>query len=479
MARPAGILALAAVMVLLLAHTVPAQTAVKVETIFEDVTEAVGLPGSVVPLVGGSAWVDYDNDGWVDLDMGGAIWRNEKGKSFKKIEGPEFGSLQAWGDFDNDGWTDRLSRGGSQFTVHRNLKGKKFAPFTTDLPAQAPRGSHSSLSGDFNGDGYLDVYVGGYAFPKWQNYDYDVLYFNDKKMGFTEVWRTEGRFLPTRGLSTGDFDEDGDLDLYVSHYRLERNILWQNDGKGKLTDVAAEFGAWSGRAHTISSVFGDMDDDGHLDIFVANFSHPGQGQSQFLKNLGPEGNFHFKNMSSKAGLARQESYASVVLGDYDNDGDLDLFLTTVYPGDHRTLHRNDGNWVFTDVTETTGIPLVQTYDAIFVDYDNDGDLDLQFGGRLYRNRGNSNHWLKVSVRGDGKKVSVSAIGTQARIRIGDRVLTRQVESLVGENNHPDLSMHFGLGSHSGNVVVEILWPDGTKQTGKTRVDRHVLVKKSR
>ena len=190
----------------------------------------------------------------------------------------------------------------------------------------------------------------------------------------------------------------------------------------------------------------------------------------FLRNQGPP-NFRFEDKSAQAGLRWQESYASPTLGDYDNDGNLDLYFTTVYPGDSCVLYRNEGNWRFTDVTERSGIIAGSTYQAAYADYDNDGDLDLMTGGKLYQNRGANGHWLKVRMEGPG-----SAIGAQVRIRLGNRVLTRQVEGSTGQGNQNDMTLHFGLGDNEGDVVLEVFWPRGASHTVRTQVDRTITVR---
>ena len=113
----------------------------------------------------------------------------------------------------------------------------------------------------------------------------------------------------------------------------------------------------------------------------------------------------------------------------------------------------------------------------WADIDKDGDLDLFSGGRLFRNSGNSNHWLKVRLEGKGK-VNRAAIGAQVRIKCGGKILTRQVEGSTGESNQNDLVLHFGLGDQTGPVEMKIRWPDGTKKRKKvTKVDRLIVVKR--
>jgi hypothetical protein len=445
----------------------------KPDKAFADITEAVGLKG----MSGGvAAWGDFDNDGWVDLCVGGEVWRNEEGKRFKKVG--QVAGPAVWGDYDNDGFLDLFCfETGKLF---RNLKGAKFeeAKLLPKLPTKVSLGA---TWGDFNGDGFLDLYVGGYEV--WPSEEFpDVILMSEKGERFVESWR-QTQIFRARGVTAADFDEDGDLDVFVSNYRLQPNLLWQNDGTGKFADVAKDFGAQGNLkrgcyGHTIGSAWGDLDEDGHLDLFVGNFSHPPdyQDRSQFLRNLGPDKKWYFEDLTKTAALRWQESYASPALGDYDNDGRLDLYFTTVYPGDKSVLYRNLGKWKFEEVKEGAGLSLPQTYQAAWADFDNDGHLDMITGGRLFRNPGSGNHWLKVRLEGAGK-VNRAAIGAQVRLTLGDRTLTRQVEGATGQGNQNDLTLHFGLGDRKEAVRLEIRWPDGTRQEVNTPVDRTVVVRR--
>ena len=182
-------------------------------------------------------------------------------------------------------------------------------------------------------------------------------------------------------------------------------------------------------------------------------------------------------MTRNAALRWQESYASPALGDYDNDGLLDLYFTTVYPGDQSVLYRNGGKWNFTEVPEGAGLSRPVTYQAAWADFNNDGCLDIATGGRLLRNPGNGNHWLKVRLEGSGK-TNRAAIGAQIRVKLADRTLTRQVEGATGQGNQNDLTMHLGLSDHKDPVQLQIRWPTGALQELQTPVDRILTIKQA-
>ena len=145
------------------------------------------------------------------------------------------------------------------------------------------------------------------------------------------------------------------------------------------------------------------------------------------------------------------------------------------------LFRNEGNWQFTDVTEDYGLSgLGPTYQAAWADYDNDGYLDLITDGKLFRNPGGPNHWVKIKLiggQGSNGLVNKKAIGSQVRIDVPELgTFSRQVEAGTGEGNQNDATLHFGLGSHDGKLNLQIQWPDGSSQTvNDVAVDQLVTV----
>lgn len=431
-----------------------------------------------------ACWVDVDNDGWSDLCAGGVVWLNNAGKSFTKLA-DGFGEVVA-ADFDNDGFADLFSW--SAIHVYRNNAGKDFEP--VEMPVLPKCVSRGACWGDFDGDGFVDVYVGGYE--DWDagiTYP-DFLLMNEKGKSFKLAW-SEVRFR-ARGATACDFDQDGDLDVYVSNYRLQPNVLWLNEGKGQFKDATVAYNAvgtspgFEG-GHSIGAAWGDFDNDGKVDLFVGNFAHVDdrgdQPKSRFLRNLGADKGHTFEDRGP-CGVFYQESYASPSAGDFDNDGDLDLFFTTIYETasfgrkNNPVLFRNDGGFAFADATAAAKLPpLPATYQAAWADFDHDGDLDLVTAGKLFENSTPKRNWLKLRLEGDGNTVNRSAVGAQVRLQLPNQLLTRNIEAGTGEGNQNDLLLHFGLGDHPKPVHLDILWPNGKNQiVENAEIDRSITIR---
>tara|TARA_Y100000310_G_scaffold345582_1_gene466898 strand:+ start:680 stop:3142 length:2463 start_codon:yes stop_codon:yes gene_type:complete len=433
---------------------------------FTDVTAAI-FP---VSNIGAPAWGDYNNDGWTDVATGGRLYENNNGV-FTDI-GPVGGGQSYWGDFNNDGYLDLLNNpggGGLSLSINNGGDGTFAGIGIGNFPSNTA--SQGAALGDFNGDGWLDVYVGG--FESWPT-DYwpDYVAMSTGELTYQMITQPIGGIRPARGVTAVDYNEDGNVDVYVSNYRLEANYLWKNNGSGS-TFPFSDAGASGGSGHAIGSAFGDLDSDGDVDIFAGNFAHSGQPQSRVYRNNGPGSNYSLTDIGS-SGVFYQEAYTSPALGDYDNDGYLDLFFNALGPGQgygsHGVLFHNNGNPSFSDVTGSQGLPEnFSGYEASWADYDNDGDLDLSVSGKLYRNNLNStNKWLKVNIGADG-----NTIGAIVKVTAGGKTITRQVESGTGQGNQNDINLHFGLGNVSGSVSGEIRWLDGTTQQFTSQVNKSV------
>ena len=274
----------------------------------------------------------------------------------------------AWADFDGDGDLDLFV--GMRYSgnrLYRNDAGT-FVDVAPALGLADPEDTRAAAWGDYDGDGDLDLYVGYPAGADTPN----RLYRNDDQI-FVDVAPGLGIDLvgTTRQPSWVDYDGDGDLDLFVA-MRDQPNRLFRNDGAETFTDVTAESGLGDPR-RTVGVVWFDYDRDGDLDVHVSNQNGD---EDAFYRN---EGDGTFADVAPALGMnrpGRGDEYGSVApaVADYDNDGDLDLFVATYGPD---ILWSNNGDGTFTDVTDpaTLGVDYHSTT-AAWGDVDHDGHPDL-------------------------------------------------------------------------------------------------------
>jgi hypothetical protein len=428
-----------------------------------------------------TSWGDINGDGLPDLFDVATTWLNDGNGGFV-VSKTGLGGANIFGDFNNDGKLDAFN-----YSVLRALRNDDGVQFTAlPLDAARPLASIGACWADFNGDGYIDVYAGGTMANSIVNPD--AIFMNHGGESFKVAWKQTAGIRNTRGVTACDFDMDNDMDVYASNYWLAPNYLWLNDGNATFSDVAAARGVQGDSApkppaiqtygHTISSAWGDFDNDGYFDLFQCNFNHHDGRRGQdatFYRNRGPDHGFTFELKKILDGADWQEAFASAILGDYDNDGRLDVYICTApgYPGSSGRLFRNTtstgsgqaSNWNFVNVTEREGLSgLQQTYQTGWGDFDLDGDLDLVTAGKFFVNNGNRNHWLEIKLTGNGKSVNRSAIGTKVRIVMGDGTTQiRQVEAGAGQASQNDMTLHFGMGKRTKAVTIEILWTDGSTQ----------------
>lgn len=452
--------------------------------VFVDVTEELGLGG-----MGASrgAWGDYDQDGYDDLLLAGS-------RLFKNVEGSEFvnvtdeagisggGSGGVWGDYNNDGFLDfyRIGSGESGDRLWRNRGDGTFADVTESVGAVTNDfPTEGAAWGDYDNDGFLDLYLANYE--DWEKHEYwpDQLWRSRRGGSFSDVARQAGMEPPFgedragRGANWGDYDNDGDLDCYVSNYRLQENFLWRNNGDGSFTNVACLLGVagdevegWWG--HTIGSEWGDYDNDGDLDLVAANLAHPRyiefSNKTKLYENLGPP-SWEFVDRREQAGIKFEETHSDPAWGDVDADGDLDLYITSVYEGRKSFLYENLRNGRFRDVTWLAGVRTFNGWGCAFSDYDRDGDLDLFVGSgsgvRLYRNEGSTGNWLEVKVV--GSKSNRAGIGARVKVMQKGRAQIREVQGGKGTTSQHSLTAFFGFGEDSRPVSIEVRFPSGELQ----------------
>ena len=306
--------------------------------------------------------------------------------------GPAYGN--AWGDYDGDGYDDLyVANGNTANKLYRNNGDGTFTDVTTAAGVGDTGNSISSVWGDYDDDGDLDLNVGNYG-------QANKLYRNNGDGTFTDVTSAAG--VGDTGiswaLSWGDYDKDGRLDLYVANGG-QANKLYRNNRDGTFTDVASAAGVGD-TGNSYGSSWVDFDNDGNLDYHVAN-----RGQANKLYRNNGDGTF--TNVASAAGVADTGSTFSSVWGDYDDDGDPDLFLANYAQANK--LYRNNGDGSFTDVTTAAGVggsTSGKTWTASWVDFDSDGHLDLSVpndyaSNKLYHNNGDGTFTDVTSAAGVG------------------------------------------------------------------------------
>jgi hypothetical protein len=307
-----------------------------------------------------------------------------------------------------------------------------------------------------------------------------------------------------KGIVWGDFDDDGDADLYVSNHN-GHNRLYRNRGDGTFEDVAAAAGVqapWS--SHGV--VTWDYDNDGVLDLYVAVASpeHAPEVDEDRVDELAPLqatvasqlglsdaeeygrlyrglGDMRFRDVTKEMGLDRVVLTGGLGVGDLDGDGYLDLYLGTSYPGYEgllpNVMYHNRGGTGFSDVTTAGGFGHLQkTLGLAFADLDADGDQDVfvraggmfagdAFGDVLFDNPGFGAHWLAVRLA--GRKSNHSAIGARIRCVVEHDGRQRTIHRRVGEGGSAGagpLEQWIGLGDAVEVSTLEITWPSGTRQT---------------
>jgi hypothetical protein len=478
---------------------------------FPEVAHDVGL--DIVDSAGGAIMDDFNGDGLLDVvtttmnpGRGAHFFRNDgHGRFVDESErsglSVQMGALNAvHADYDNDGALDILMlRGGwlgSDGNRRKSLLHNDGHGVFTDVTARAGLTAPSCPSqtaawADYDNDGYLDLYVGCEVDDNKQPYP-SQLWHNNGDGTFKEVAAEAGvqNMRMTKGVAWGDYDEDGYPDLYVSN--IGGNRLYHNDRNGHFHDVAAELGVDEPRVRSFATWFFDYDNDGHDDIFVADYSAsmddvvgvyfglPSTGaHPRLYRNLG---NGHFKDVSEAVGLDKPSLPMGANFGDIDNDGYLDIYLGTGLPVYQalmpNLLYRNIDGQRFEDVSFQWGLAHLQKGHGIaFGDVDNDGDQDIleQMGGAfvgdayqsvLYENPGHGGSW--VTLRLVGTRSNRNAIGARITVNLrtprGPRILHRTVgssSSFGGSTYRQEIGL--GDAEHVDSIV--IFWP--TSRTTQT------------
>ncbi|MBC7926584.1 MAG: VCBS repeat-containing protein [Bryobacteraceae bacterium] len=473
---------------------------------------------------GTCAFTDYDGDGKQDLLLAGsgtflALYRNE-GARFREVTAeaglakvPSAYSLN-FVDYDNDGHPDiYLSLNGwngpMPNRLFRNTGKGTFVDVSKQSKADDGGDGFVSLWGDLDNDGYLDLVI---ANGVLKDGSVPQIYHNRKDGTFTNITTQAGLNEPpthgTIGAALGDYDRDGDLDIFFNGLRNSPDRLYRNDGRLHFTDVTKAAGVQQPPHMGYVAFFTDYNNDSWPDLLVTSLA-PWDAVVQSLtrmfrmpdlRTLHPDavrlfrnkGDGTFTDATVESNLVFPMGVMGAGVADLDNDGDIDFYfgtgdpqLTRIEPNRlFRNDVRNDGNQSFTDVTETAGVaqPGKKGHGVCFVDIDDNGTLELyaQLGGHypgdharnaFYRNRAVSkNHWLEVELI--GKQTNHFAVGASVTLTVDNRKLYREVKGSEGFGSTNPYRLHFGLADASQIEKLEIHWgSDKRQELRNVRADR--------
>ncbi len=407
-------------------------------------------------------WIDTDKDGDLDLFISNGpaakannfLYMNNGDGTFTKnttasvVNDPGSYDGSTWADFDNDGHIDVYTATwyGQTNSLHRQYGGDFQKVIHGDIATDKTY-SETASWGDYDNDGDVDLYLANSAVNKA-----NILYTNNGNGTFSKV--VTGPIVSyeatSRSVDWFDYDNDNDLDLFVANEGGENNLLFRNDGNGVFVRITAGAVVTDGGDSFGSSV-GDIDNDGDMDIFVTNH---GNTASFLYRN---NGNSTFTRIMTGTAATRTGYAVGSAFGDLDNDGDLDLMVANAFAGTSavpNSLYLNDGTGIFSAIdTGIVSTDVGWSYGVAFGDYDRDGDLDIAtancFGANqnnaLYRNMGNGNAWL--TVKANGTVSNKSAIGAVIRVKAtinGSSVW--QYRMIAGQSGYcgQNLEAHFGL-----------------------------------
>lgn len=479
------------------------------------------------PMGSGAAFFDGDGDGELDLYIvngaalpgyvaagtpSNVLYHNRGDGTFADVTAAAgvgdttYGMAAAVGDYDNDGDTDLYVANFGPNLLYRSNGDGTFCDVTAAAGVGYPGWSTSAAFVDGDRDGDLDLYVATYmdfdvaanrtcyqgaaraycgptAYPGQSG----VLYRNDGDGVFADATREAGLYTEEGrqlGIAFGDYDGDGDPDLFIANDKRP-NFLFRNEGDGTYVETGLLTGvAYNAEGEPESAMGADMADynnDGRLDIVVATF--------QWLANTlyRNDGGGFFTDVTYQVGVGTGSlPYLGMTAAflDYDNDGHLDLFVANGHldrnvgeydpAATYRQLNQlfhNRGDGTFAEITATAGLGLRTervSHGAAFGDYDSDGDTDIFVSdsagepSQLLRNDGgNANHYL--AIRAVGTASNRDGIGTRVEVVAGDLRQTREVRSTYGYLCANDLRLLIGLGARAAADSVTLRWPSGRVQ----------------
>ncbi len=443
---------------LLLTHLTHAQVT------FQDISAQAGIDNTGRNT--GVAIADYDNDGNDDVYVSqrqgtNLLYRNNGDGTFMDVA-EQAGvahtgttTVSTWGDIDNDGFLDLFlgnrnepnmlfhNQGDGTFQDISRAAGVSFTAFTKAV-----------LFGDVNRDGFVDIYDANVNQP-------NQLFRNNGNRTFLDIVHFAGAndTKIAMGSMFLDYDGDGDLDLYLTHDADQANILLQNDGTGRFTDVSESSGAdYAGQG--MGTDFGDFNGDGLLDIYITNLY-----ENTLLLN---QGDGTFVNTAEAAGVADIGMGWGTTVFDCDNDGWQDIYLANdsyFFPNPN-VLYRNRADGTFENWNQ---LPPLDSpfagYGVACSDFNQDGRVDLFLansgndGNQLFLNQHETNHhWVQFKTI--GTLSNRAGIGTRITLEADGRTQVDEVCASSGYASQNSLTLHFGLGETEQIDRLTVRWPNG-------------------
>jgi len=475
--------------------------------ILEEVTAQVGLPLNLrSPSI---AWGDIDQDGWMDLLVGKKMYKNQQGKFVnisKRLKGTARQQVRGscFIDMDNDGDQDILFLGIKKSSLYINDGSGQWILKDVSLPPLPALSAYSIA--DIDKDGFPDIaitqLINKYPIPA-PNY----LLLNNGQLGFVDVTKRlyrrhrgaynfpfrkacvaeeEKTHLPnrnknrrSRAVQFKDVDMDGDADLYITNYFLEKDEFYKNKGNGRFKKRKVPRPHLQAKKvfnHGTGIDWYDFDNDGDFDLLLPQLAHP-----WFVESQGHRGTTLFRNdegrltdITNQSGIQYEETHAGAAFGDLNNDGLVDLITTAYYGCRYVDLYLQQADHSFKLCTYDSGLSKVTVnYDVCYVDYDNNGHLDVAMGGektfRLYKNIAPiKNNWIAIAL--ESTSMNKSAIGAIVKVYVDGRIYTQEVNAGRGQRMQKSTTLHFGLDKASKIEKIEIYW-NGKK--AKTYTDLEI------
>lgn len=466
---------------------------------YVDVTESMGIDSQL--LCRSASWGDYNGDGHLDFMVAGVLYRND-GATFTDvsteagIDGlPDRTGGQAFVDMNNDGLLDIVFLSKEVKATFINNGDETFSEQPLEgMPELKDRSS--DLSGmafaDIDFDGLPDMFL-SQNWEIWPSNGDPVpspnyFFLNDGGGGFVDITdaiypggaQDAGNRTHSRGGARWiDYDNDGDLDLYVINYVLQRDELYRNNGDGSFTNVidiaGIDINSQGGSAHGTGGEWGDYDNDGDMDLLVTQTGHVrffvfDHRWTTIYKNVGVN---LFLDQFGLHGLRYEDTWGSGAWGDMNNDGLLDIYLPAFYGCRYPAVYEQRPDHTFEYKTYEYGFlghrngAWATVYSATFVDFDRDGRLDIMTADdgrvRLFRNvHPDPGNYVALDLR--AQTTNKFAIGARAHVYIGEDIFTQDVTFGNGVRCQRPARLHYGLGEAAVIDSVVITWPTNPATT---------------